>query len=266
MMFPDFDPVALQIGPIAIRWYALAYIVGILLAWRYCIWQAQRPPQRVTRNQLDDLMFWITIGIIVGGRLGQVLLWEPGFYFAHPLEILMIWHGGMAFHGGLIGVILAIWLYARSQKLSVFAFSDVVAVSTPIGLFLGRIANFINGELVGRPTDVPWAIIFPQVDMQPRHPSQLYQAGLEGIVLFLFLYWAARQQWMRERLGMLTGLFLMGYAVARSIGEIFREPEVNLGAWSFVTWGQILSVPMFLLGLYLVLRKPRNAPADKRAR
>jgi phosphatidylglycerol:prolipoprotein diacylglycerol transferase len=172
----------------------------------------------------------------------------------------------MAFHGGLIGVILAIWLYARSQKLSVFAFSDVVAVSTPIGLFLGRIANFINGELVGRPTDVPWAIIFPQVDMQPRHPSQLYQAGLEGLLLFGFMLWAARQQWMRERLGMLTGLFLMGYAVARSIGEIFREPEVNLGDWSFVTWGQILSVPMFLFGLYLVLRKPRNAPADKNAR
>jgi phosphatidylglycerol:prolipoprotein diacylglycerol transferase len=263
MMFPEFDPVALQIGPIAIRWYALAYIVGILLAWRYCIRQAQLPPQRVTRNQLDDLMFWITIGIIVGGRLGQVLLWEPQLYLANPLEIFMIWRGGMAFHGGLIGVIVAILLYARKQKVSPFAFSDVIAASTPIGLFLGRVANFVNGELVGRPTDVPWAFIFPQVDMQLRHPSQLYQATLEGILLFIFLHWAARQQWIRERLGMMTGLFLMGYAVARSIGEIFREPEVSLGAYSFVTWGQILSVPMFLFGLYLVMRKPRIVEGTK---
>jgi len=263
MMFPEFDPVALQIGPIAIRWYALAYIVGILLAWWYCIRQAKLPPQRVSRNQLDDLMFWITIGIIVGGRLGQVLLWEPGLYLANPLEILMIWKGGMAFHGGLIGVIVAILLYARSQKLSPYAFSDVIAASTPIGLFLGRVANFVNGELVGRPTDVPWAFIFPQVDMQLRHPSQLYQAALEGILLFIFLHWAARQQWIRERLGMMTGLFLMGYAVARSIGEIFREPEVSLGAYSFVTWGQILSVPMFLFGLYLVMRKPHAAAGAK---
>jgi phosphatidylglycerol---prolipoprotein diacylglyceryl transferase len=264
MMFPEFDPVALQIGPIAIRWYALAYIAGILLAWRYCVWQAQLPPQRVSRTQLDDLMFWVTLGIILGGRLGQVLLWEPALYLANPIEILKIWKGGMAFHGGLIGVILAIVLYARSQKLSPFAFSDVVAASTPIGLFLGRFANFVNGELVGRPTDVPWAFIFKQVDMQPRHPSQLYQAALEGIVLFIFLHWAGRQQWIRERLGMMTGLFLIGYAIARSIGEIFREPEVNLGTYSFLTWGQILSLPMFLFGLYLVMRKPR-VTADKGA-
>ncbi len=263
MMFPEFDPVALQIGPIAIRWYALAYIAGILLAWRYCILLAQRPPQRVTRNQLDDLLFWATIGLIVGGRLGQVLLWEPGAYLSQPLEIFKIWKGGMAFHGGLIGVIVAILLYAHSQKLSPYAFSDVIAASTPIGLFLGRIANFVNGELVGRPTDVPWAIIFPHPDSLPRHPSQLYQAALEGVLLFIFLDWAARQPWIRERLGMTTGLFLMGYAVARSIGEIFREPEVNLGAYSFVTWGQILSVPMFLFGLYLALRKPQAAQADR---
>ena len=257
MMFPEFDPVALQIGPIAIRWYALAYIVGILLAWRYCIWQAQLPPQRVSRSQLDDLMFWATIGIIAGGRLGQVLLWEPGRYLADPIQILKVWEGGMAFHGGLIGVILAIVLYARSQRVSPYAFSDVIAASTPIGLFLGRVANFVNGELWGRPTDVSWAFIFPRVDMQPRHPSQLYQAALEGLVLFAFLYWAARQQWARERLGMMTGLFLIGYAIARSIGEVFREPEINLGAYSFLTWGQILSLPMFLFGLYLVMRKPR---------
>lgn len=259
MVFPDFDPVALQIGPLAIRWYALSYIAGILLAWRYCIWYAKQPPAHVSRNQLDDLMFWATMGIILGGRLGQVLLWQPGYYLAHPLEILKIWEGGMAFHGGFLGVVLAIHLYARNQKLSLWWVADVIAPSTPIGLFLGRVANFINGELWGRPTNVPWAMVFPHADNLPRHPSQLYQAALEGILLFAFLHLAGRNQTVRARPGMMTGLFLMGYAVARSIGEIFREPEVDLGSFNFVTWGQILSVPMFALGLYLALRKPKAA-------
>lgn len=258
MTFPDFDPVALQIGPIAIRWYALSYIVGILLAWRYSIWLSTLPPRRVTRSQLDDLLFWVTVGIIAGGRLGEVLLWEPGYYLRNPLAILEIWKGGMAFHGGLIGVILAMWLYARSQKLSIFAFSDVVAPSAPIGLFLGRVANFINGELVGRPTDVPWAMVFPRIDAIPRHPSQLYQAALEGIVLFLIMLWAARQESVRGRLGALSGIFLIGYAVARSIGEIFREPEIDLGPLDFITWGQALSLPMLLFGIYLFVRSPRG--------
>ncbi len=259
MVFPDFDPVALQIGPIAIRWYALSYIAGILLAWRYCIWLAGRPPQRVSRNQLDDLMFWATMGIILGGRLGQVLLWEPGYYLAHPLDILKIWEGGMAFHGGFLGVVLAIWLYARTQKLSPFAFSDVIAPATPIGLFLGRIANFINGELVGRPTEMPWGVIFPRVDNVMRHPSQLYQAALEGVLLFVFLHLMAQRASIRARSGALTGLFLMGYAIARSIGEVFREPEVDLGSFNVFTWGQILSLTMFAFGLYLVMRKPKAA-------
>ena len=213
----------------------------------------------VSRNQLDDLMFWATMGIILGGRLGQVLLWQPGYYLAHPLEILKIWEGGMAFHGGFLGVVLAIYLYARNQKLSLWWVADVIAPSTPIGLFLGRVANFINGELWGRPTNVPWAMVFPHADNLPRHPSQLYQAALEGILLFAFLHLAGRNQTVRARPGMMTGLFLMGYAVARSIGEIFREPEVDLGSFNFVTWGQILSVPMFALGLYLALRKPKAA-------
>ena len=258
MVFPEFDPVAIQIGPIAIRWYALSYIVGILLAWRYCIWLSRLPPQRVNRIQLDDLLFWATIGIIVGGRLGQVLLWDPGYYLRNPIAIFEIWKGGMAFHGGLIGVILAMWLYARRQKLSMFAFSDVVAPSAPIGLFLGRVANFINGELVGRPTDVPWAMVFPHVDALPRHPSQVYQAVLEGIVLFLVMLWAARQHGLRDRLGALSGVFLIGYAIARSIGEIFREPEIDLGSLNFITWGQVLSVPMLLAGIYLLVRSRRG--------
>lgn len=265
MMFPEFDPVALQIGPIAIRWYALAYIAGIMLAWWYCIRQAQKPPVRVNREQLSDLVFWVTMGIIVGGRLGQVILWEPSRYIADPISIFKIWEGGMAFHGGLVGVIVAILLYARHQKVSPFAFSDVMAASTPIGLFLGRVANFVNGELPGRTTDVPWAFIFPHYGPELRHPSQLYEAALEGVLLFIVLHWAGRQQWIRERLGMMTGLFLIGYAIARSVGELFREPEVSLGGLDFLTWGQILSVPMFLFGLYLVMRKPKVAVAGKKA-
>jgi phosphatidylglycerol:prolipoprotein diacylglycerol transferase len=259
MIFPEFDPVALQIGPIAIRWYALSYVVGILLAWRYCIWLSQKPPQRVTRDQLDDLLLWTTLAIIVGGRLGQVLLWAPGYYLANPIEIVKIWEGGMAFHGGLLGVIIAMLLYARSQRLSVLAFSDLIAPSTPIGLFLGRVANFINGELVGRPADVPWAMIFQHMDNQPRHPSQLYQAALEGLLLFAVMHWAARQEALRARPGMLTGIFLVSYAVARSVGEAFREPEVDLGNLNFLTWGQILSVPMLVIGLYFMMRKSRIA-------
>jgi phosphatidylglycerol:prolipoprotein diacylglycerol transferase len=259
LVFPEFDPVAIQIGPIAIRWYALSYIVGILLAWRYCIWVSKHPPQRVSRTELDDLLFWATIGIIAGGRLGQVLLWDPGYYLTDPIAIFEIWKGGMAFHGGLAGVILAMWLYARRRKLSMLALSDVVAPSAPIGLFLGRVANFINGELVGRPADVPWAMVFPHIDAVPRHPSQLYQAGLEGVVLFLVMLWAVRQESLRNRLGTLSGIFLIGYAIARSIGEVFREPEIDLGRLSFITWGQVLSVPMLLAGIYLLVRSRRVA-------
>ena len=261
MVFPEFDPVALQIGPIAIRWYALSYIVGILLAWRYCIWCAQLPPQRVQRGQLDDLMFWCTIGIILGGRLGQVLLWEPGYYLSHPLDILKVWEGGMAFHGGLLGVILAIVLYARSQKLSPFAFADIIAASTPIGLFLGRVANFVNGELVGRPTDMPWGIIFPAVRRHatPSEPTLPGGAGRYHPVRLPVLGGAAAPDPRAARHD--DRPVPDGLCVARSIGEVFREPEVDLGGFNFVTWGQILSVPMFVFGLYLALRKPKTKAA-----
>lgn len=255
MIFPDFDPVALQIGPISIHWYALSYIAGILLAWRYVIWLSAKPPRRVTKSQWDDLLLWITLGIIVGGRLGQVLFWDPGHYLADPLEIVKVWKGGMAFHGGLLGVVLAVFVYAHWQRVSFFAFADLIAPAAPIGLFLGRVANFINGELVGRPTDVPWAMIFPYVDEQLRHPSQLYQAALEGVALFVVLHWAAGRESLRQRLGVLSGIFLIGYAVARSVGELFREPEVDLGMRNFVTWGQLLSLPMLVLGLLLIFHK-----------
>lgn len=262
-VFPHFNPVALSIGPIDIRWYALSYIAGILLGWWYCVRMSRLPPQRIKREQFDDLVTWIVVGIIVGGRLGQVLLWDPGYYFANPLEIVQVWKGGMAFHGGMLGVFLAIYLYGRSQKLGFFTISDIVACGVPIGLGLGRIANFVNGELWGRVTDVPWAVIFPSAAAgnYPRHPSQLYEAALEGVALFIVMHVCGRSQAIRERTGTLSGIFLIGYGLARSISEFFREPEVNLGADAITTWGQILCIPMILFGLYLVLRRPKTAVA-----
>jgi phosphatidylglycerol:prolipoprotein diacylglycerol transferase len=249
-VFPNFDPVAFSVGPLVIRWYALAYIAGIVLAWRYVLWLTAKPPRLLSRDNCDDLVTWCTVGIILGGRLGQVLLWEPGYYFSHPLEIVQIWKGGMAFHGGLIGVILAMFLYARAKKIRFFAVADPIAAATPIGLLLGRLANFINGELWGRVTDVPWGMIFPNAGPEPRHPSQLYEATLEGVLLFIALFLLARRESMRNKVGTLSGTFLIGYAIARVIGEQFREPEVVLS--TSITWGQWLSLPMFLYGAYLV--------------
>jgi phosphatidylglycerol:prolipoprotein diacylglycerol transferase len=263
-VFPNFDPVAFSIGPLfgvgplVIRWYALAYIAGIVLAWRYVLWLTAKPPRLLTRDNCDDLVTWCTVGIILGGRLGQVLLWEPGYYFSHPLEIVQIWKGGMAFHGGLIGVILAMFLYARSKKIPFFAVADPIAAATPIGLLLGRIANFINGELWGRVTDVPWGVIFPAAGPEPRHPSQLYEASLEGVLLFIALFILARRESIRSKVGTLSGAFLIGYAIARIVGEQFREPEVALS--TAVTWGQWLSLPMFLYGVYLVWSAKPVAP------
>jgi len=259
----NFDPVAFSLGPLAVRWYALAYISGILLGWRYVIHLTAKPPHFLTRTQCDDLITWITVGVILGGRLGQVLLWDPQYYFTHPIEIFKIWRGGMAFHGGLLGVILAMLLYARSQRLPFFAVADPLAAATPIGLFLGRIANFINGELWGRATDLPWAVIFPHADMTPRHPSQLYEAAFEGILLFGLLALLARRESVRARLGMLSGVFLVGYAIARMVGEIFREPELHLGFLGQTTWGQWLSLPMLLYGVYLIWRAYRQPIAGK---
>jgi phosphatidylglycerol:prolipoprotein diacylglycerol transferase len=250
LAFPNIDPVAVEIGPFAVRWYALAYITGILLAWRYVLWLASKPPRLLSRDNCDDLVTWCTIGIIVGGRLGQVFLWQPEYYFANPLEIFKIWKGGMAFHGGLIGVILAMFIYARAKKIPFFAVADPIAAATPIGLFLGRIANFINGELWGRTTDVPWGVIFPGAGPLPRHPSQLYEAAFEGILLFVAMLLLARRESIRAKVGMLSGAFLIGYAIARIAGEQFREPEVALS--TAVTLGQWYSILMLVVGVVIV--------------
>lgn len=255
MSFPSIDPIALAIGPFAVRWYALAYMAGLLIGWRYlrlvCTWH----PQVIAPKAVDDFLLWATLAVIVGGRIGYVVFYQPVHYFVHPEEIVAIWKGGMSFHGGLLGMTLAIALYARRLRIPMLALADRVACVVPIGLFFGRIANFINGELYGRPGNVPWAMIFPTSGPLPRHPSQLYEAILEGLVLFVILLVASRFRWVRERHGFLTGLFLAGYSISRSIGELYREPDAQIGfIVGGATMGQALSLPLLLAGLYLAIR------------
>lgn len=269
LVFPAIDPVAIQIGPLAIRWYALAYIAGILLGWRYLLYLVKRPPQIMARDAVDDFVVWATVGIIAGGRLGYVLFYKPGYYIHVPWEALYLWHGGMSFHGGMIGVLLAIWMFARRRGIPVLALGDLVAAVAPIGLFFGRIANFVNAELYGRPADVPWAMVFPSDRAGlPRHPSQLYQAALEGLLLFIVLAMLVHRAELRRRPGLVAGCFLAGYAVARTIGELFREPDAHLGfIIGPITMGQILSLPMLAAGVYLIATSGRRPklPLEPRA-
>jgi phosphatidylglycerol---prolipoprotein diacylglyceryl transferase len=265
--FPAIDPVAIAIGPFVVRWYALAYIVGLLLGWRYCLVLADRPPRLVERRDIDDFLVWATLGVVLGGRIGYVLFYQPGYYLQHPIEALYLWHGGMSFHGGALGVTLAILLFTRARRLPVLAFSDVIAEAIPIGLFFGRIANFINGELFGRETDIPWAMVFPNGGPVPRHPSQLYEAVCEGLLLFLLLL-LAEHRGARRRPGIVTGLFLIGYAVARMSGELFRQPDAQLGFLVFgTTMGQLLSIPVLIAGFILIWwarRQPASTAAPQR--
>jgi phosphatidylglycerol:prolipoprotein diacylglycerol transferase len=260
--FPTVGPVLVEVGPFVIRWYALAYIVGLVLGWRYCLYLARHPRLKITATDIDDFLVWATLGVILGGRLGFVLFYQPREFLAHPVQIPMVWHGGMSFHGGLLGVILAMLLFTRSRRLPFFMLADIVACATPIGLFLGRLANFVNAELYGRPSDVPWAMVFPtDPEGVPRHPSQLYEAFLEGIVLFLVLFAFARFGLARRQLGKLSGLFLIFYGLFRIAGELFREPDANLSYLvGGTTMGQWLSVPMVLIGLLFLLQS-RTRPA-----
>ncbi len=268
MIFPNFDPVLIHIGPLAIRWYALAYVAGILLGWRYALnlmrklklWAGETPPTSV--EQLDDLILWVTLGIIVGGRLGFVLFYAPELIWHEPLEILRVWHGGMSFHGGFLGVTVALIAFARTQKLPFLSLSDLIAPAAPIGLFFGRIANFINGELWGRPTSLPWGIIFPAGGPQPRHPSPIYECLLEGAVLFLILRIATHKgHWLRKR-GAVSGLFLAGYGLLRIALETVREPDRFMPSFPLgLTMGMLLSTPMLLAGLWLIWRSRAAQPA-----
>lgn len=258
--FPAIDPIALEIGPLAIRWYSLAYVAGILLGWRYGMRLADRTDGGVDRSHVDDFILWATLGIILGGRLGYVLFYKPGYFIDNPMEIVAMWKGGMSFHGGTIGVVLAIWWYSRRQKLAFLAFADIITAAVPIGLFFGRLANFINGELFGRASDVPWAMVFPRGGPNPRHPSQLYEAGLEGLLLFAVIAAIIFGYQGLKRPGLVTGTFLAGYAIARFMVEYVREPDAHLGTlYGIATMGQLLSLPLAAFGFWLILRANRRS-------
>jgi len=266
--FPVFDPVAFSIGWFVIRWYALAYIGGIVLGWIYArslvkkerLWGGPVP---ITLVQLDDFILWVTLGIIVGGRTGYVLFYNLAFFIQHPAEIFQLWNGGMSFHGGFLGCVAAVMLFARKNDISILSLGDITTAVGPIGLFLGRLANFINSELWGRTADssVPWAMVFPNGGPLPRHPSQLYEAGLEGILLFAILAVMVRMGALK-RPGLILGSFIAIYGLARITAEFFREPDPQLGfLWGGLTMGMLLSVPMIIVGAILIMMAwRREAP------
>lgn len=266
--FPNIDPVLVSIGPFAIRWYALAYIGGILLGWVYArwmirktdLWAGSKPPMSVT--DYDDFIVWVTLGIILGGRTGYILFYNPAYFAANPSEIFQLWNGGMSFHGGFAGCVLAVILFAWRRKISILSLGDLTCAAGPIGLFLGRLANFINGELWGRTTDVPWAFVFPHAGPLPRHPSQLYEAALEGLVLFIVLALFVRGGALK-RPGLIVGIFAICYALARSFCELFREPDAQLGfLWGGLTMGMLLSIPLLLAGIAFVLYALRRSRTE----
>jgi phosphatidylglycerol:prolipoprotein diacylglycerol transferase len=258
--FPAIDPTLIEIGPIAIRWYALAYIVGILLGWWYAkrlvsnaqLWGPAGAPMKPI--DIDDFIVWATLGVILGGRLGYVLFYDFALFLNEPWQILQVWNGGMSFHGGFLGTIIAIALFARSRGIPIWSLIDVAAPSVTFGLLFGRLANFINSELWGRPTDVAWAFIFPYADGQPRHPSQLYEAALEGLVLFLVLRYFTHSQHRLRQPGFISAIFAIGYGLARIFSEFFREPDIHIGYLSGgLTMGMLLSLPLVLAGIVLLV-------------
>jgi phosphatidylglycerol:prolipoprotein diacylglycerol transferase len=266
--YPVFDPIAIAIGPIAIRWYALSYIAGIVLGWIYAralvrndrLWGGPAP---ITLLQLDDFILWVTVGIILGGRTGYVLFYNLPFFIAHPAEILELWKGGMSFHGGFLGCVAAVILFCRANRLPILSLGDITTAVGPIGLFLGRLANFINGELWGRPADasVPWAMVFPNGGPLPRHPSQLYEAGLEGVLLFAILAVMILRFGALKRPGLILGSFIMVCGFARIASEFFREPDPQLGfLWGGLTMGMLLSLPMIIVGAIIIVVAWRRGP------
>jgi phosphatidylglycerol---prolipoprotein diacylglyceryl transferase len=263
--YPQFDPILVHIGPFAIRWYALAYIAGILLGWLYAraIIRSRRlwgGPAPFSVDDFDDFILWVTLGIILGGRSGYVLFYNLPYFIAHPVEIVQLWHGGMSFHGGFIGCVLAVLLFARWRGIPVLSLGDITCAAGPIGLALGRIANFINDELWGRPAEVPWAMVFPDGGPLPRHPSQLYEATLEGLLLLVVLALLMRAGALK-RPGLIIGCFAVGYAIARSFCEFFREPDAQLGfLWGGATMGQLLSLPLFLAGVGFIVYALKRPP------
>jgi phosphatidylglycerol---prolipoprotein diacylglyceryl transferase len=269
MPYPEIDPIAFSIGPVAVHWYGIAYVAGILLGWLYArrlietrrLWAGEAP---MTRTQLDDFLVWAAVGIILGGRVGYILFYDFPAVAANPLRALQVWNGGMSFHGGLAGTTLAMILFARRNGIAVWSLFDIVAAVVPIGLFFGRIANFVNGELWGRLSDAPWAVIFPEAGPFARHPSQLYEAGLEGVVLLVVLATAIYAFGALKRPGLVTGIFVAGYALSRITVEFFREPDPQLGYLfgGWLTMGMLLSLPMLALGLWAIFRAQAARPAS----
>ena len=263
--FPQIDPVIFQIGPLALRWYSLAYMAGLLLGWRYMVHMVNRPQAAMSKEHVGDFFVWATVGVILGGRLGSILFYslpfkaQRDYILQDPLSILRVWEGGMSFHGGLIGVIIAIIWFAKRHNISPPRLGDLVGCAVPIGLFFGRIANFINGELYGRVSDASWAMVFPGAGLMPRHPSQLYEAGLEGAALFL-INWVLFYKFKAWRYpGLINGVFLIGYAVARLSLEFIREPDNHIGFLaSGITMGQLLSIPMIIGGILLIRHSLKN--------
>ncbi len=262
--FPNIDPVAFSVGPFVIRWYALAYLTGFLAGWQYCMGLAGLDDdKRPSREDIDDFLPWAIGGVILGGRLGYVLFYQFEYYAEHPLSALKIWQGGMSFHGGALGVILALIWFSFVRRIEFLRLADIVCAAVPIGLFFGRIANFINGELFGRVTSSSWGMVFPRGGEFPRHPSQLYEAALEGAVLFVILLVLVRLKAVRDRPGIVAGAFLAGYGVFRAVVELFREPDAHIGfIGGALTMGQILSTPMIVVGgaiiMFAVLRYKRH--------
>lgn len=261
LVHPQFDPIALQLGPIAIHWYGLMYLTGFALVWLLGTARIRKGFAPVNRQGLEDLIFYCVAGVILGGRLGYVLFYKPAYYLQHPIEIFYVWQGGMAFHGGLLGVLAAMALFAYKRKIGFFTLSDFLAPLVPLGLAAGRLGNFINGELWGRASSMPWAMVFPQAqDGIARHPSQLYQMSLEGILLFIILWLYSSKP---RATGKVSGLFLIGYGFFRFIVEFTREPDSFLGLLTAgLSMGQLLSLPMILVGLFIFLRagKQNHSP------
>ena len=248
---PDIDPVAIAIGPLAVHWYGLMYLLSFLVGWGLGIVRTKQAHIQWQREEVGDFLFYVVLGVVIGGRVGYMLFYQPGMLLENPLQLFYIWQGGMSFHGGMLGVFAAAGWFARATNRAFFDITDFVAPIVPVGLFFGRIANFINGELIGRAADVPWAMIYPRIDMVPRHPSELYEAALEGLVLFVLLWWFASKP--RPRMAV-SGLFLIGYGCLRFFAEFYRQPDAFLGfvAFDWMTMGQVLCTPMILGGILLL--------------
>ncbi len=253
--FPAISPIIFTIGPLAVRWYSMAYLFGILIGWFLLKRNVQKNNLKLTSENIEDLVFYITLGVILGGRLGYVLFYGQSMYWHHPLQVFAIWHGGMSFHGGILGVILALWYFSHKIKYPFLGLTDVVVLYAPIGIFFGRLANFVNDELWGRPTDVAWAVRFPNGGYVPRHPSQLYEAMTEGLLMFLVLNWLWRYQSVRSKTGTVSAVFAVLYAVFRGSMEQFRQPDAQLGfIFGTITMGQILSLPLLVAGVIVLWR------------